>query len=202
MRGVYQASLPSISAPISAAEPFLATDWRIAQQATDRPVKMTVPGPMTIADSTIDRFYGDRVKLGMALAQALKLGPSPQRAAPTSRSTNPSSRVCRRRNRPRRRQPQRLLRGRTTGRNPYRTRLLGLPLFRDSTIVFGVIAIAKSDVESVAALQRRIAEALRYVDADRFVIAPDCGLGFLGRDLAILKLRNMTAAARAFAGAG
>ena len=36
---------------------------------------------------------------------------------------------------------------------------------------------------------------LKLIPEDRVVAAPDCGLGFLGRDLAMAKLRNLSAAA-------
>ena len=41
----------------------------------------------------------------------------------------------------------------------------------------------------------RPTEALRHIDRERLVAAPDCGLGYLGRDLAVQKLRVLTEAA-------
>ncbi|MCK4867238.1 MAG: 5-methyltetrahydropteroyltriglutamate--homocysteine methyltransferase, partial [Alphaproteobacteria bacterium] len=46
--GAYSASLPTITGPIGARENFLPHDWKAAQSFTDRPVKVTLPGPMTI----------------------------------------------------------------------------------------------------------------------------------------------------------
>lgn len=69
--GTFTATLPTITAPISARESFLPEDWRIAQSFTDKPVKITLPGPMTITDSTADEYYGDRKRLGEELANAL-----------------------------------------------------------------------------------------------------------------------------------
>ncbi len=69
--GSWKARVPTIEGPIAPGAPFLADDWRIAQAVTGVPVKITVPGPMTIADSTADAFYGDRRRLGAALADAL-----------------------------------------------------------------------------------------------------------------------------------
>jgi 5-methyltetrahydropteroyltriglutamate--homocysteine methyltransferase len=49
-------------------------DWRIAQSAAKKPVKMTLPGPMTIGDSVADGFYHDDAReRGMALADALNV---------------------------------------------------------------------------------------------------------------------------------
>jgi 5-methyltetrahydropteroyltriglutamate--homocysteine methyltransferase len=45
--GAYEADLPTISGPVKARAPFLPADWKLAQSFTDRPVKMTLPGPMS-----------------------------------------------------------------------------------------------------------------------------------------------------------
>ena len=69
--GTYTAELPSITGPVRARDHFLADDWRQAQSCTERPVKITMPGPMTIADTTVDLHYDDARKLGADLAEAL-----------------------------------------------------------------------------------------------------------------------------------
>jgi 5-methyltetrahydropteroyltriglutamate--homocysteine methyltransferase len=38
---------------------------------TDKKIKFTLPGPMTIVDTVADRFYSDRIKLAMAFAELL-----------------------------------------------------------------------------------------------------------------------------------
>jgi 5-methyltetrahydropteroyltriglutamate--homocysteine methyltransferase len=74
MRGHYQALLPTITGPIQASrQPFLVRDWQIAQSATRKPVKITVPGPLTIGDSVADDFYRDPRIRGAALADALNV---------------------------------------------------------------------------------------------------------------------------------
>ncbi len=69
--GVWTTTLPTISGEIAPREHFLARDWRVAQDATGRPVKITLPGPLTIADTLADAYYGDAAALGAALAEAL-----------------------------------------------------------------------------------------------------------------------------------
>jgi len=67
----YETALPTITGPVRARDPFLATDWRRASRFTDRPVKITLPGPLTIADTSADAWYDDPVKLGADLGAAL-----------------------------------------------------------------------------------------------------------------------------------
>ncbi len=69
--GAWTAKVPTITGPIEAGAPFLPREWCIAQAATKRPVKITVPGPLTITDSIADAYYGDERKVGEALAEAL-----------------------------------------------------------------------------------------------------------------------------------
>jgi 5-methyltetrahydropteroyltriglutamate--homocysteine methyltransferase len=71
--GAWSGRVPTVRKPIQAGDPFLVQDWRTAQAATERPIKMTVPGPMTIVDSLADRFYGDPKRLGNVFAEALNL---------------------------------------------------------------------------------------------------------------------------------
>lgn len=72
-QGSWQAQVPTVRGPLAAGRPFLPDDWRSAQAASKKPVKITVPGPMTIVDSTADAFYGDEAKLGAALAGVLNV---------------------------------------------------------------------------------------------------------------------------------
>ncbi len=67
--------------------------------------------------------------------------------------------------------------------------------FRDTMVIFGAVAIAKSRVESVDEIVARLEQALEHIDKNRLIAAPDCGLGLLGRDLSVAKLKNMCTAA-------
>ena len=51
-------------------------------------------------------------------------------------------------------------------------------------------------VEPPAIVADRIRRALPYVDAERIVVAPDCGLKYLPRDIAFAKLQSMVEGAR------
>jgi len=64
------------------------------------------------------------------------------------------------------------------------------------TLIVGVVDLSdESPVESVERVAGRIREALRYVDPQRLVVAPDCGMKYLPREKAFAKLRAMVQAA-------
>ena len=59
------------------------------------------------------------------------------------------------------------------------------------TILLGVLDLADMTVEAPAIVAERIRRALPYVDAKKIVVAPDCGLKYLPRDVAFQKMRAM-----------
>jgi len=246
IRGVTSSMLPTITGPIRAdlASP-LPRDHRVAQAATDRPVKITLPGPMTIIDSVVDDHYHDEVALGADLARAVNrhvlalveagcthiqvdepvLARKPEIAlahgiAHLDRCfdgvpdtvTRTVHACCG--------YPNHLdqLDYEKADRHAYLAvaealdassvavlsledahaandlaDLLGR--FRQTTIVLGVVAIASSRLESVDQIRRRLAEAAEHLPDGRLMAGPDCGLGYLPRDLALAKLRHLAEAA-------
>ena len=243
--GAYQAKLPTITGPITARQKFLTDDWKVAQACTDKPVKITLPGPMTISDTVADNYYRDPQKLGADLAEALNIevlaladagcrhiqideplfARKPQAALDYGMENLerafhrcPKSAVrtvhmcCG--------YPDRLDNPDYPKADPnayfeladavdyssiaavsvedaHRPNDLSLlEKFTKTTVIFGVVAVAKSQVEELEEIRQRLQQALQYIDNERLIAAPDCGLGLLGRELALAKLRNMTAAAR------
>ena len=63
------------------------------------------------------------------------------------------------------------------------------------TIILGVLDLNDLAVESPETVTARVRRALPYVPADRLVLAPDCGMKYLPRDVAFGKLAALTAAA-------
>jgi 5-methyltetrahydropteroyltriglutamate--homocysteine methyltransferase len=63
------------------------------------------------------------------------------------------------------------------------------------TILLGVLDLADVTVETPAIVAERIRRALPYVDAKRIVVAPDCGLKYVPRDVAFRKMRAMVGGA-------
>ncbi len=70
--------------------------------------------------------------------------------------------------------------------------------FKKTTLILGVVTIANSRMEAVEDIQKRVAEVLKHIPAERLVLAPDCGLGFLPKAILNQKLANMVAAAQLF----
>ncbi len=242
--GAYAAALPTITGPIRARDRFLAHDWRVAQAFTDRPLKVTMPGPMTIADTVANAHYDDDAKLGADLAAAINeellaladsgcghiqidepvFARKPEQAlafgfdnlercfhgAPAcvvrtvhmccgypDRLDNPDY-------------PK-------ADRNAYlrladaiedssiaavsledahrHNDLALLERFHRTTVILGAVAVARSRVEPTEEIRARLRAALDHIDADRLIAAPDCGLGLLGRELAVAKLTNLCVAA-------
>jgi 5-methyltetrahydropteroyltriglutamate--homocysteine methyltransferase len=66
-----------------------------------------------------------------------------------------------------------------------------LTALSSKTILLGVLDLADVTVETPAIVADRIRRALPYVDAKKIVVAPDCGLKYLPRDVAFQKMRAM-----------
>lgn len=243
-QGAYSARLPTITGPVSARDHFLDHDWRVAQSFTDRPVKITLPGPMTITDTTANDYYDDPAKLGADLADALNFEVKalaqagcrhiqidepvfarkvPEALAYGVENLERAFHGC----------PEGVVRTMhmccgypdsldnpdypKAPKESYfdladavdRSSIMAVSLedahrrndlsllerFPSTTIILGVVAIAKSHVESVEEVRGHLTEALAHIDADRLIAAPDCGLGLLQRERAIAKLRALCEAA-------
>jgi 5-methyltetrahydropteroyltriglutamate--homocysteine methyltransferase len=66
-----------------------------------------------------------------------------------------------------------------------------LAKFPSKTIILGVLDLSDLVVEPPEVVADRIRRALPHVDAARIVIAPDCGLKYLPRDVAFGKMQAM-----------
>ncbi len=243
--GAWVAELPTITGPVKSRETILARDYGIAQAATGRPVKITLPGPLTITGSVADAYYDDERRLGTDLAAALNkevlalaeagcrwiqidepvFARTPDKALAfgfenlercfhglSNEVTRAVHMCCG--------YPDHVDQEnfRKADRSAYFTLadeieassinaisledahryndLSLLEKFQTTTVIFGTVAIAKTRVESVEEITGRLTTALEHIDADRLIVAPDCGLGMLNRETVRAKLGNMVAAAR------
>ncbi len=245
--GTYSAELPTIVGPISAKQAFMVKEWKRAQQYTDRPVKITMPGPMTVSDTNADAYYHDFAKLGADIADALSKEVRDLADAGCTNIQIDEPLFARRPadaleygfenlerafhgcpktvtrtvhmccgypdrldhpNYPKADQDAYMQLAEAIDyakidavsfEDAHRPNDLALlDQIKNTIVIFGVVAIAKSEVESVETIQQRLSAALEHIDQDRLIAAPDCGLGLLGRELALAKLGNMCKAAASF----
>lgn len=244
--GAYAAYLPTVVGPVSAKTSFLTTDWKSAQRFTDKPLKITMPGPMTITDTNANEHYDSPAKLGADLADALNqevreladagcvhiqideplFARKPDAALEYGfenlerafykcpKHVVRTVHMCCG-------YPDRLDRDdypkadqdayqqiadaindscidAVSIEDAHRHNDLSLiDKLHKTKVIFGIVAIAKSEIEEVEALVEHLRQVLEHIDRDRLIAAPDCGLGLLGRELAMKKLKNLCQAATA-----
>jgi 5-methyltetrahydropteroyltriglutamate--homocysteine methyltransferase len=63
--------VPRIVGKIQRRDPAIVTDTKFARAHTDRPLKMQVPGPMTVVDSSLNVYYKNEADAAMDAAVAL-----------------------------------------------------------------------------------------------------------------------------------
>ncbi len=71
-----------------------------------------------------------------------------------------------------------------------------LESLRGKTIILGVLNLSTNEVETPQIVAARIKRALPFVAIERIVVAPDCGLKYLPRDVAFLKMKAMADGAK------
>ncbi len=246
--GNYKCWLPTITNKISAADPFLVDEWKSNQTLTDKPIKITIPGPMTIADTIANSYYKSDDEMGYDLAIAINIeikrlveagckyiqvdeplfARKPENALNFGISNlekcfeniNDSSiekitHICCG-------YPDKIdaIDYPKAPLDSYKKitkaldnsiidsisiedahRYIDLSLLSDyqrTKVIFGVIKIASSSIETEEEIENRIKEALNYISKEQLILAPDCGLGHLSRELAIQKLKKMSSVARKF----
>jgi 5-methyltetrahydropteroyltriglutamate--homocysteine methyltransferase len=244
--GALTMELPTIIGDIVARPGhFLPHDFKSAQANTRQPIKITVPGPITIADTTSNQHYDDTKSLCKDLAQAINhevralseagcryiqidepvFARRPEEALEfgienlercfhgIGKHTKAVMHMCcgypnhldEQGYKKADRQVYFDLAGvldestidQVSIEDAHRHNDLELlERFQRSSVIFGSFAVASSTLESVDQIRERLQGALNHIDTDRLIAAPDCGLGFLGRDLARQKLKIMCEAAK------
>ena len=58
-------------------------------------------------------------------------------------------------------------------------------------VLFGVVDLGDQNVETSEIIANRLRSALRHIDSDRLIAAPDCGMKYLPRNVAFGKLQAM-----------
>jgi 5-methyltetrahydropteroyltriglutamate--homocysteine methyltransferase len=66
----------------------------------------------------------------------------------------------------------------------------------NKTIILGVLNLGDEQVETPQVVADRIRSALRQIEPERLVVAPDCGMKYLPREVAFAKLQAMVEGAK------
>jgi 5-methyltetrahydropteroyltriglutamate--homocysteine methyltransferase len=227
--------VPRVTGPIWRRRPVETENMRFLRANTSRMVKMTVPGPFTMALQAQDDFYGSTEALALAYAEAVGEEVRDLFAAGADIVQLDEPWLQANPDRARRygvKAVNRALEG-ATGTTAVHLcfgyaaivhdRPEGysfLPELADcgcdqisietaqsnldcsvlsaldgKTIILGVLDLNDLTVESPETVMARVRRALPYVPPGRLVLAPDCGMKYLPRDVAFGKLAALTAAA-------
>lgn len=71
-----------------------------------------------------------------------------------------------------------------------------LPQLGHKTIILGVLDLGDMEVETPQTVAASIRSALQYIEPERLILAPDCGMKYLPREVAFAKLRALVEGAR------
>ena len=229
-------AVPRVVGPLRRKGPVLARDLEFLRANTERRIKMTVPGPFTMAHQAKDDFYGDEAALAMAYAEAVNaevkdlfaagadivqldepfLQARPEQAKdyavaainralegvggttalhlcfgyaalikdkPSGYSFLPQLNDCV--------VDQISIEAAQPGLD-----IADLTALPDKTIILGVLDLGDPTVETPDIVAARLRAALNVVPPERLVAAPDCGMKYLPRDVALGKLRALAEGAR------
>ncbi len=246
--GNYKCWLPTITSKVKSKEPFLINEFKKNQSLTDRPLKITIPGPMTITDTIANSFYETDEDMGKDLAKAINVeikrladvgcryiqvdeplfARKPENALKfgiknlekcfegiNDNAIEKITHICCG-------YPDKLdavdypkaplnsyskiskaldesIIDTVSIEDAHRYNKLNfLKDFKNTKIIFGLIKIASSQIETKEEIISRINDALKFIDKEQLIVAPDCGLGHLPRNLAKIKLKIMVEAAKSF----
>ncbi len=70
--GLVKGLVPVVRGKIKTKDHFLVNDFKFLQSLTNKQIKVTIPGPVTIIDSVKDAFYFDERRLALDLAKAIR----------------------------------------------------------------------------------------------------------------------------------
>ena len=243
--GNYDCYLPTVISKVKFTEPFLDKEFQINQKNSTKPVKITLPGPLTITDTIADNFYFNDKNLGIdlsnvineevkALADAgckyIQIDEPLFARKPTEANDFGIENL------------ERCFHGVSTdvekivhiccgypdkidsddypkaplhSYNNIATNLEDstvdtisiedahrhndlklLEFFKTKKIIFGLIKIASSEIENIDEIRSRVFACLNHIDKERLIAAPDCGMGYLSREMAIQKLENLNKAVK------
>jgi 5-methyltetrahydropteroyltriglutamate--homocysteine methyltransferase len=237
-RRAQERPVPRIVGKITRLRPAIVDDFCFAKAQTNRPVKMAVPGPMTVIDSTLDEAYHDEGAMAMDVAVALNQELRELQAAGCDVVQIDEPAMTRYHEKVFEYGARALDRclegiqipsivhlcygypGGLSQQHEYeypelleelmKTRIGGfgvefarsgydpavLSICKGRLVMFGCVDPSDSPVPPVATVITRVREALKYIEPKNLLLAPDCGLMTISRELANAKTRLLVDAAR------
>jgi 5-methyltetrahydropteroyltriglutamate--homocysteine methyltransferase len=227
--------VPRITGPIHRRHPVQVRDLEFLRANTDRPVKITVPGPFTMSQQAQNDHYPDLESAAMGYAAAVNAevkdlfaagadvvqidepymqarpdaarayGLAALNAALDGVSGTTAVHICFGyaaiiHERPEGYSFLPELAGSPVQQVSIETAQSGLDLgvltdLTDKTVILGVIDLSTPEVETAEIVADRVRRAFRYLPPEQLVIAPDCGMKYLPREVAAGKMRAMSGAA-------
>lgn len=229
--------VPVVVEKVRRERSVLGDDLRFTCAHTTLPIKVAVPGPSTVVDTTFDEAYGDEAALAMDYAVALNQELLALQADGVDVLQIDEPVMTRRQDKVAEYGAaalDRCLEGVTVptivhlcygypGADPRQheftyppllemlkgTRVTGYSLefarsgydpvilrgCEDRLVMFGCVDPGDGPLEPVELVVGRIRSALKYVEPERLMVSPDCGLMTLSRDLARRKAEVLVAAA-------
>lgn len=223
--------VPRVTGPIR-RQRSMETDYvRLIKSYTSKPLKVTLPGPFTMAQQAQDDWYRDEAALAMAYAEAVNEEVHALFAAGADIVQLDEPYVQARPEAARRYAVAAIDRalagasgrtvlhvcfgyGKHVANKPEGYAFLEelnaccagelslecaqprldarvLAVVPDKRLHVGVIDLRDQTVESPEQVAERIRAALKVVPAEHLIVAPDCGMKYLPRDVAFGKLTNM-----------
>jgi len=223
--------VPRIAGPIRRRAPVEVRDVQFLRHNTARRIKITLPGPFTMAQQAQDDYYKDEEALAMAFAAAVNEEVRDLKGAGADVIQLDEPWLQARADRAARygvKAINRALQGiegttvvhlcfgyaaavkdkpsgysflpqlaDTTASQisieaaQPKLDLAVLKELRKKSIMLGVIDLGSEEVETPQKVAERIRTGLKVVPADRLVVAPDCGMKYLPRDVAFSKLKAL-----------
>lgn len=231
-------AVPRVVGGIRRRRPAIVEDLRFAKAQTTKPIKMDVPGPMTVVDSTLDEFYKDEAAMAMDVAAALNEELRDLQTAGCDVLEIDEPAMTRYHEKVFAYGAKALDRcidgiqvptivhlcygypGGAGTQHEYeypellhelmKTRIGGfgvefarsnydpavLSICKGRLVMFGCVDPGDSPVPPVARVADRVRAALKVVEPNKLLLAPDCGLMTITRDLADAKARFLVEVAR------
>ncbi|HEX9786474.1 MAG TPA: 5-methyltetrahydropteroyltriglutamate--homocysteine methyltransferase, partial [Candidatus Binatia bacterium] len=231
-------TVPRIVGKIKRRGPAIVDDLLFAKSQTTKPIKMDVPGPMTVVDSTLDEFYKDEAAMAMDVAAALNEELRDLQAAGCDVIEIDEPAMTRYHEKVfayGAKALDRCLEGITVPtllhlcygypggagqQHEYeypelleelmKTKIGGfgvefarsnydpavLAVAKGRLVMFGCVDPSDTPVPPLAQVVERVRTALKYIEPKNLLLAPDCGLMTISRELADAKAKLLVEAAR------